>query len=56
MAYVPLKKGGWGFAAFICILTISMYLGAYWVHKQTYRDPRDPSTLGSLNPPIHARP
>jgi hypothetical protein len=56
MAYVRFKKGGWGFMTFICVLTIAMYLGAYWVHKQTYRSPRDPTTLGSINPPVHARP
>jgi hypothetical protein len=49
MAYVPFKKGGWGFATFICIVTISMYLGAYAIHKATYRSPRDPTTLGAIS-------
>lgn len=50
MAYVPFKGNrGWGFAAFICILTAAMYFGAYVVHKATYRDPRDPTTLGAIN-------
>ena len=49
MAYVPFKKGGWGFAAFISILTIAMYVGAYEIHQATYRSPRDPTTIGSIS-------
>jgi hypothetical protein len=49
MAYVPFKKGGWAFAAFISIVTIGMYLGAYAIHQATYRSPRDPTTLGAIS-------
>ena len=44
---------GWGFAAFICILTASLYFGAYMVHKATYKRPTDPTEIPSaqLNPP-----
>ena len=49
MAYVPFKKGGWGFSTFIFIVTISMYLGAYAIHQATYRSPRDPTTLGAIS-------
>ena len=38
---------GWGFAAFICILTAALYVGAYEIHKATYRDPRLPTTIPS---------
>jgi hypothetical protein len=38
---------GWGFAAFICILTAALYFGAYEIHKATYRDTRLPTTIPS---------
>jgi hypothetical protein len=38
---------GWGFAAFICILTATLYITAYLVHRATYRDPRLPTTIPS---------
>jgi hypothetical protein len=43
---------GWVFAAFICILTASLYFGAYMVHKATYKLPTDPTNIPSaqLNP------
>jgi hypothetical protein len=44
--YIPFPgPRGWGFAAFISILTISLYVAAYEIHKATYRDPRLPTTI-----------
>jgi len=46
--YVPFPGNrGWGFAAFICILTAALYLTAYAIHRATYRDPRLPTTIPS---------
>ena len=36
---------GWGFAIFITLLAVAMYVGAGLIKKATYHDPRDP--LGS---------
>lgn len=44
--YIPFPgPQGWGAAAFISILTIALYVGAYAIHKATYRDPRLPTTI-----------
>jgi hypothetical protein len=46
--YIPYPgPQGWGFAAFICVLTAALYFTAFQIHKATYRDPRDPSTVPS---------
>ena len=46
--YIPWPgTQGWGVAAFISILTISLYIAAYEIHKATYRDPRLPTTIPS---------
>ncbi|GEM_PF-3461768 len=46
--YIPFPgPQGWGAAAFICILTAALYFAAFEIHKATYRDPRDPSTIPS---------
>jgi hypothetical protein len=44
---------GWGFAAFICILTAALYLSAYAIHKATYKLPTDPTNIpaSQLAPP-----
>jgi hypothetical protein len=34
---------GWGVAAFIVALAIACTLGAWTLHKQTYRSPNDPA-------------
>ena len=39
--YVPFKKGGWGVALFIILLTIATAAWATWVHKTTYLHPQD---------------
>ena len=49
MAYTRFKKGGWGFAALICVLTAALYFTAYEIHMATYRSPRDPTTLGAIS-------
>jgi len=36
---------GWGFAAFIVVLTASLAFGAYSIHKATYKPPTDPTNL-----------
>lgn len=40
--YVPAEtNGGWGFAAFIGLLTVALIATATYIHKQTYRHPTD---------------
>ena len=35
---------GWGVAAFITLLAILCAVGAWYIHNQTYRHPRYPTT------------
>lgn len=43
VGYTPANTNqGWGAALFICALTAAMAIGAFVIHKQTYRDPTDP--------------
>jgi hypothetical protein len=55
--YIPYPgQQGWGFAAFICILTAALYFGAYMIHKATYKLPIDPTDIPSAQlhtPPDH---
>jgi hypothetical protein len=46
---------GWGFAAFICILTAALYFAAYSIHKATYKLPTDPTNIPSaqIAPPAN---
>jgi hypothetical protein len=39
--HIPFKKGGWGVAAFICLLAVASAASAYYVHKTTYKPPTD---------------
>jgi hypothetical protein len=41
---------GWGFAAFICILSAAMVFGAWTIHKATYKSPRDPTNVDGDHP------
>lgn len=46
--YTPYPgQQGWGFAAFICILTAALYFSAYMIHKATYKRPTDPTNIPS---------
>ena len=39
--HIPFRKGGWGVAAFICLLAIASAASAYYVHKTTFKPPTD---------------
>lgn len=39
--HIPFKKGGWGVAAFICLLAVASAASAYYVHKTTFKPPTD---------------
>ena len=39
--HVPFKQGGWGIALFVCVLAVGSALGAFYVHKSTYKHPTD---------------
>lgn len=39
------NKLGWGAAAATCILTAALGFTAYTIHKNTYRNPRDPMAV-----------
>jgi hypothetical protein len=41
VAYDP-NKLGWGAAAVTSVFTLGLLFGAYSIHKNTYRHPRDP--------------
>lgn len=36
------NKLGWGAALVTCVFTAALGFGAYTIHKNTYRHPRDP--------------
>lgn len=36
------NKLGWGAAIVTCVFTAALGFGAYTIHKNTYRHPRDP--------------
>lgn len=36
---------GWGFAAFIVLLTAALAFGAYSIHKATFKAPTDPTNI-----------
>lgn len=38
------NKLGWGAAIVTCVFTAALGYGAYAIHKDTYRHPRDPMT------------
>ncbi len=40
-SYNP-NKHGWGAAVATCVLTGALFFGAWTIHKNTYRHPRDP--------------
>lgn len=44
VAYDP-NKQGWGAAAVTCVFTAGLLYGAYSIHKNTYRHPRDPMNV-----------
>lgn len=45
--YVPFPgPQGWGFAAFIVLLTAALYFGAYTIHNATFKVPTDPTAQG----------
>ena len=39
--HVPYKKGGWGAALLTTAAAVGAFLTAYYIHTQTYRDPKD---------------
>ncbi len=39
--YIPFRKGGWGVARFIILLTAAPAGWATWMHKSTYLHPQD---------------
>lgn len=39
--HVPFKKGGWGAAILTVAAAVGAFLTAGYIHKQTYRHPRD---------------
>jgi len=39
--HVPFKKGGWGYAILTTAAAVGAFLTAYYIHTQTYRNPRD---------------
>ena len=39
--HIPFKKGGWGVALFIILLTAATIGWATWMHKSTYLHPQD---------------
>lgn len=39
--HIPFTRGGWGFAAFVCLLALGSALTAFYVHRTTYKDPTD---------------
>lgn len=39
--HIEFKKGGWGAAILTTLAAIGAYLGAFWIHQQTYKHPRD---------------
>ena len=40
--YIPAEtNGGWGFAAFIGLLTVALIIAVTYIHKETYRPPTD---------------
>ena len=39
--HVEFKKGGWGAAVFTSVLTVAVFLTAWYIHAQTYRRPTD---------------
>jgi len=41
VAYDP-NKQGWGAAVVTCVCTAGLLFGAYSIHKDSYRHPRDP--------------
>jgi hypothetical protein len=39
------NKLGWGAAVITCVFTAALGFGAYTIHKNTYRHPRDPMNV-----------
>ena len=41
--YTPANTNqGWGFALFVILLTVACWVGAWTIHRNTYRAPTDP--------------
>jgi len=36
-----LHNTGWGYAAFITLVALALIFGAWYIHHETYRSPRD---------------
>ena len=58
--HVPYKKGGWGAAILTTAAAVGAFLTAWYIHEQTYRNPRDPmmrqvyeDTSSSPHQPAH---
>jgi hypothetical protein len=51
--YIPFKKGGWGVALFIIVLTIATASLATWIHKTTYLHPQDLRMRAKGAPALH---
>jgi hypothetical protein len=39
--HVEFKKGGWGAAIVTVIATVAVFLTAFYIHTQTFREPTD---------------
>ncbi len=39
--HIPFTRGGWGAAAFVCLLAGLCIAGATYMHKRTYLHPTD---------------
>ncbi len=51
--YIPFKKGGWGVALFIILLTAATAGWATWMHKSTYLHPQDLRMRAKGAPALH---
>ncbi len=55
--YTPFRKEGWGIAAFICVLAVALFVGAFAIHRATFNDPFDPLSPSKGRPEAaHAAP
>ena len=49
LVHVPAdNNAGWGIAAAVVALAVACVIGAFVIHKRTFRDPADPTYISSL--------
>ena len=56
--YTPARTNqGWGIALLVCLLAVALWIMAWTIHRNTYRNPMDPlAPAGTGHPPAPGAP